>query len=146
MKGKTLVIGLLVLLVTFGGGLFYAQNYAFYQTVEDRASILVADREIAVGDYRGIDAASSGLKRRGCFKVDPEAFEGLAPAEDPVPLTAPFWFDCFDAETLTSDLAAGRAVAFMAAVEDVNGIDRLVAVYPDGRGYEWRQLNPRFAK
>lgn len=146
MSGKTLVIGLLVLLVAFGGGLFYAQNYAFYQMVEGRTSITVGDREIAVGGYRGIDATSSGLKRRGCFEVDPAAFEGLEPAADPVPLTAPFWFDCFDAQTLASDLAAGRTVAFMAAVEEVNGIDRLVTVYPDGRGYEWRQLNPRFAK
>lgn len=146
MSGKTLVIGLLVVLVVFGAGLYYAQNYAFYQVVDGRTSIAVADREIAVGGYRGIDATSSGLKRRGCFEVDPEAFEGLPPAEGAEPLTAPFWFDCFDAEALATDLAAGRAVAFMAALEDVSGIDRLVAVYPDGRAYEWRQLNARFAE
>ncbi|NNU80237.1 histidine kinase [Halovulum dunhuangense] len=146
MKGRSLVIGFLGFTVLFGAGLFYAQNYAFYDRVEGLTELPVADRVIPVEGYVGIDAESSGLKRRGCFTVDPAAFDGLPPAEDPQPLNPPFWFDCFDAGALTEDIAAGRATAYMAAVEEVDGIDRLVAVYPDGRAYEWRQLNARFAE
>ena len=96
--------------------------------------------------YLGIDATSSGLKRRGCFKADPAAFEGMPVAASPEPLTPPFWFDCFVPSQIAGDLAAGRATAYVAAVEELDGIDRLVAVYPDGRAFEWRQLNEKFAK
>ncbi|MEM8787599.1 MAG: DUF6446 family protein [Pseudomonadota bacterium] len=145
MSGRAFVIGLLASLALFGGGLFYAQNYAFYDRVSGLDSIVVADSAIDVAAYRGIDATSSGLKRRGCFTVDPAAFDGLPVASAPAPLNPPFWFDCFDARALAEDLEAGRATAYVAAIEELDGIDRLVAVYPDGRGFEWRQLNERFS-
>lgn len=146
MNGRPLMIGFLGLAVVFGGALFYTQNYAFYDRADGRASIDVQGRVVPVTGYLGIDAASSGLKRRGCFQVDPADFAALEPATAPEPLTAPYWFDCFDAETIARDLGAGRATAYLAAVEEQDGIDRLVAVYPDGRAYEWRQLNEKFAK
>jgi len=146
MQGRRLVIGFLGFTAIFGAGLFYAQNYAFYERTDGRATILVEGREVAVSGYVGIDASSSGLKRRGCFTTDPAAFEGVPVAAAPEPLNPPFWFGCFDTEALTEDIAAGRATAYLAAVEELDGIDRYVAVYPDGRGYEWRQLNERFAR
>jgi hypothetical protein len=145
MNGKTLVIGLAVFVALFGAGLFYTQNYAYYETTDGRQVIEVQGAELPVEGYRGIDATSSGLKRRGCFTVDPAAFEGMPRAEAPEPLTPPFWFDCFDPEAIAQDLSAGEAQAFVAAENELDGIDRIVAVYPDGRAYEWRQLNEKFA-
>ena len=39
---------------------------------------------------------------------------------------------------------SGAANAYMAAIEDMDGMDRVVAVYPDGRAYMWRQLNDKY--
>ncbi len=56
------------------------------------------------------------------------------------PRVAPRWFDCFDAAQIGEDLATD-AIAFM-GVENIDyGIDRIVAIYPDGRGYAWHQIN-----
>ncbi len=145
MNGKVMVIGLLVFVALFGAGLFYTQNYAYYDTTDGRQAIEVQGQTLPVSDYRGIDASSSGLKRRGCFSVDPAAFDGVPRAEAPVPLTPPYWFDCFDTEAIAQDLTEGRAEAYVAAENELDGIDRIVAVYPDGRAYEWRQLNEKFA-
>ena len=97
-----------------------------------------------VADYDGIDAASSPLKLRGCFRIDPAAVAALAPAADATPLTAPFWFRCFYARALTRDLAAGDAQAYRIEQNAPDGFDLMLAVYPDGRGYLWRQLNLKF--
>jgi hypothetical protein len=61
--------------------------------------------------------------------------------DDAVPLLAPKWFDCFNAATIGQDLETGAAVAFMGARNFEYGIDRVVAIYPDGRGYMWHQIN-----
>ena len=62
-----------------------------------------------------------------------------------VPLVAPGWFDCFDAETIGEALETGEAIAFMGEKNIEDGIDRIVAVFPDGRAYAWHQLNEKFA-
>jgi hypothetical protein len=140
------MLGLFAFTALFAGALWYFQVYAYYETVTGLTSLAVQDREIAIHDYAGIDASTSGLKRRGCFIADPGAFTGLEPAARPTPLKAPHWFDCFDHVALTEDLASGRALAYLAAANEFDGIDRMIAVYPDGRGYEWRQLNEKYAK
>ncbi len=144
MNGKYIGIGLLVFTAVFGVLLYYSQYYGHYKTVTGVTFINVADREIQVTDYNGIDADSSGLKLRGCFTVDPAAFEGVAVPLNPTPLTPPDWFVCFDPEQIEADLASGLATAYMAAVNEKDGIDRVVAVYPDGRAYQWRQLNEKY--
>jgi hypothetical protein len=58
-----------------------------------------------------------------------------------VPLVAPGWFDCFDAAAIGADLAAGRAAAVLGEANVTYGIDRVLALYPDGRGYAWHQIN-----
>ena len=58
-----------------------------------------------------------------------------------VPLTGPKWFDCYDAETIGADLEAGTAIAFLSEFNITYGIDRVIAVYDDGRAYIWHQLN-----
>lgn len=146
MSGRRLVTGFVVLVLCLGVALFYTQNYAFYDRADGRERILVQGVEVPVSDYLGIDATSSGLKRRGCFTTDPADFADMPVAAAPEPLTPPFWFDCFVPEQIATDLAEGRATAYVAAIEELDGIDRLVAVYPDGRAFEWRQLNAKFAK
>ncbi|HEU0222012.1 MAG TPA: DUF6446 family protein, partial [Paracoccaceae bacterium] len=65
-------------------------------------------------------------------------------AEDATPLSAPSWFGCFDHAQLTRDLAAGRAVAYRAGTDVPKDFERIIAVYPDGRAYMWRQLQKEF--
>ena len=48
---------------------------------------------------------------------------------------------CFDAARIGADLASGTAVAFLGARNITPGVDRVVAVYPDGRAYVWQQPN-----
>ena len=78
-------------------------------------ALTVAGAAVPVADYDGIDAASSPLKLRGCFRIDPAAVAAPRPgAATPTPLTAPFWFRCFDAgraHRATSPPAPPRAYA-----------------------------------
>lgn len=143
MNGKRVVTLLLLALAAFGAALYYTQFHAYYEEVTGLTSLEVAGRAIPVSDYTGIDADTSPNKLRGCFKTDPAAFEGAPAARDPQPLVAPGWFDCFQAETLAADLAAGNATAYLAGDETPEGatgyeIHRMIAVYPDGRAYLWR--------
>lgn len=98
-------------------------------------------------NFTGIDAPTSPLKLRGCFTVV-NSFGYLTETyeiyDDATPLKAPSWFDCFDYETLTDDIESGDAIAFLAGKDVANGIDRVVAVYGDGRAFVWQQLNDKF--
>ena len=142
MSGRRLVIGLLLFAAVFGVALYWFQVFAFYERQSGTDTLPGAP--VAIADYDGIDSASSPLKLRGCFRVDPATVAALPVAAAPTPLVAPFWFRCFDAGALTRDLAAGAATARLVAHDLPEGFDLLVAVYPDGRGYLWRQLNDRF--
>ncbi|MEO1918755.1 MAG: DUF6446 family protein [Paracoccaceae bacterium] len=144
MNGKILISGFAAFVAIFAAGLYYALVYAYYEKVNDVPEIMVQDRTIAVTNYEGIDATSSGLKLRGCFGVTPADFEGLAQGLNAIPLSAPKWFECFDVKAIQTDLDAGRAVAYLAAENEKDGIDRVIAVYPDGRAYQWRQLNEKY--
>lgn len=142
MSGKIIAILLVGFAAAFGAGFWYFQVHAFYARTEAEA-VTIAGRDYPVAGWEGIDAASSPLKLRACFRLEtvPEA----PPAPDAEPLVAPFWFGCFDAEAISRALAAGEAAAFLAAAEEVQGVNRIVARFPDGRAYMWRQLTPEFA-
>lgn len=143
MRGRSFVIGFLLFAALFAVALWYVQTRAWYRDMPATASIAVAGREVPVTDFRGIDAPSP-LKRRGCFRVDPALLAGAPVAEDATPLSAPGWFDCFDHARLTLDLAAGRARAVLATTDDPEDFETIIAVYPDGAGYLWRQLKAEF--
>jgi hypothetical protein len=64
-----------------------------------------------------------------------------APAPDAVPLNAPGWFDCFDAAEIGAALLRGDARAILSRENVPYGIDRVIALYPDGRGFAWTQIN-----
>ncbi|MEM9853369.1 MAG: DUF6446 family protein, partial [Pseudomonadota bacterium] len=51
------------------------------------------------------------------------------------------WFDCFDADVIGAALKDGTARAFLGQRDVIYGIDRVVAVFDDGRGYVWHQIN-----
>ena len=94
-----------------------------------------------VTNYRGIDADTSPLKLRACFTVDWDYFPSDEFKDVAEPLTAPSWFDCFDAEAIAKDIAAGDATAILAEENVPFGFSRFIAQYPDGNAYMWRQIN-----
>lgn len=147
-SGRLVAIAIVAVTALFAAVLWYAQTRAYFETLDQAdLSVTMATGEqagLVHFDFQGIDAASSPLRFRGCFTLDAA---GLALATkaarhpDPTPLIAPDWFTCFDAERLTADLVAGAATAVMSMPEIHRGVDRVIAVYPDGRAYVWHQLN-----
>jgi len=156
--GKFLVILTLLSAVLIGGGIYYFQVYAYYEpvtlasgavepgTTKIRLTPLATGvpETIQVDDFQAIDADSSPLRFRACFTI-PQSLGDLAetytPYKDAVPLIGPGWFDCFDARKIGADLEAGRAVAFLSEENFTYGVDRVIAVYDDGRAYAWHQIN-----
>jgi ABC-type sugar transport system ATPase subunit len=146
MNGKRFIFLFLGVIVLFTVTLFYFQNYAYYDPLDIRRNILIGKKRYQISNYQGIDSNSSGLKLRECFVVDSLDDIGLPKYEKPTPLTAPFWFKCFSAERITKDLEDGKASAFLIKKDEFDGIDNVIAVYPDGRTYRWRQLNTKYTK
>jgi hypothetical protein len=144
MRGRTLALWFLGFTMLFAAALVYFQLFAFYHRQPDVSALGFGGHDIPVSGYDGIDASTSPLKLRGCFGVDPQVVAALPVAPDATPLTAPFWFRCFDAGRLTEDLAAGRATAHLLARDEPDDFDVMIAAYPDGRGYLWRQLGEKY--
>ena len=153
MNGRLIAILLIVSGLGAGVAMYWLQVYAYYRDVElgppeTGGVTLYVETEAGPQaldpmEFRGIDASSSPIRFRACFRVE-DADATLAhavPAADAVPLNAPGWFDCFDAARIGADLAAGRAAAVLGQPHVIYGIDRLIAVYPDGRAFAWDQIN-----
>jgi hypothetical protein len=104
-----------------------------------------APETIPVADMRAIDATSSPIRFRACFTT-PVSLATLTETyrlyDNPVPLNAPDWFDCFDAGAIDAALQSGAALAFLGEASVADGVDRVVAVFDDGRAYAWNQLQP----
>ena len=152
MNGK-IVAGFLVVSSLFiGAAIYWLQIYAFYEPVEASSpqaaisltTVTGATEPLLTAGFTGIDAESSPLRFRGCFTT-PTSLATLTETyvtyDAPTPLIAPGWFKCFDAGALTDDLASGTAVAFLGQAAIHPGVDRVVAVYPDGRAFAWNQLS-----
>ena len=151
MSGRVIGIILLSFGLLAGVAMYWLQVYAFYDEVtlaEDGGSVtlkLTTDEgtvlDLPARAFRGIDAESSPIRFRACFDADIPA--GIAPMAypDALPLNAPGWFDCFDAAAIGADLASGAATAYLGEENVLYGIDRVLAVYPDGRAYAWHQIN-----
>ncbi len=141
MNGRIIAGGLVGFTLIFSVSLWYFQTRAYYYEVNDLSEITAYGDAFPVSQYRGIDADTSPLKMRACFKVDwgywpSEEFKDVAH-----PLKAPPQFDCFNARQISADLANGVASAILAADNEPYGFDRFIAQYPDGRAYMWRQIN-----
>tara|TARA_A100001011_G_C13782940_1_gene623897 strand:- start:84 stop:524 length:441 start_codon:yes stop_codon:yes gene_type:complete len=144
MTGKFFVISLLIFTIGFSIALYYFQVFAFYTMANGLTSIEVFGRLVTVQNYRGIDSVTSGLKLRGCFSVDIDEFSQFQELEKATPLAAPFWFSCFDHKNIQEAIDSGNAKAFLVSENEKDGIDRVVAIYPNGNAFQWRQLNSKF--
>ena len=152
MSGKIIGIFIVLTALIAGAGLYYTQVYAFYEEVVDTSAEDVALMLFATGapepilydSFEAIDSDSSPIRFRACFTT-PESLslltETYEPYERAVPRTAPGWFDCFDAEAIAAELASGTALAFLGQKNIRHGVDRVVAITEDGRGYIWHELN-----
>ncbi|SHF32641.1 hypothetical protein SAMN05444339_10565 [Loktanella atrilutea] len=151
MIAKLWIGAILIIALIAGVALYYLQVYAYYaevpadQAVVELVSLTSGEAEpIAFDNFRGIDSNSSPLRYRACYDMPAslamltETYEIVDGAE---PRVAPGWFDCFDAKQIGADLEAGVAVGFIGQKDVKYGIDRIVAVYPDGRAYAWHQIN-----
>ena len=146
MNGKSFIFLFLSGVVVFTAALFYFQNYAYYDSTDIRQDFLLGNKRYNISKYQGIDSESSALKLRECFVIDSLDNFDLSKYEKPTPLTAPFWFKCFNAEKITKDLSDGKASSFLLKKEEFDGIDDVIAIYPDGKSYRWRQLNSKYTK
>lgn len=154
MTGRTAAVTIVLAALLTGVSVYYLQLYYFYETVTaDQVDIRLTPvdggtpESLAVADFEGIDATSSPLRFRGCFTTteSPESLrDRYKVMPDPTPLIGPGWFDCYDANTVGDDLEAGAAIAFLGEKAIADGVDRVVAVYPDGRGFVWHQLNDKY--
>ncbi len=157
MSGRNLIIGLIALTVVFAVALWWFQNHAYYESAEGAEAIEIAGLSIPVTDYSQIDAATSPLKLRACFRLsDPADLNRAVQASAPLtgearkagipldPLVAPNWFECFDAETLAGLAQSPGAEVIVAARNAPQGFDRIALILPDGRGWLWRQLNETY--
>lgn len=149
-SGKILVSMLLLSALLTGMAIYYMQVYGFYEPVDDitgAEQIHLADAQgallpVQVSEFRGIDAESSPLRYRACFRLDDPALPAAAqPYPGATPLVGPRWFSCFSARGLTGDLQSGAARAYLGERDIMPGVDRVIAVYPDGRAFAWHQLN-----
>jgi hypothetical protein len=149
MNGKIIGITLLLSGLIGGIGLYYLQIYGFYEPVVEQDVQLVSvvsdvPETIPFADFEAIDADSSPIRYRACFTTDlslallSETYVGLDTA---TPRNAPGWFDCFDAQAIGAELAAGTALPFLSRKNIEFGVDRIVAITQDGRGYVWHELN-----
>mgnify|MGYP006198981481 CR=1 FL=1 len=104
-------------------------------TIEPAAIILhgIHKLNIALGDA----VAVVGCGALGYFALQ---FARLSGAQ---PLIAPPWFDCFNAERIGRALETGEAIAFLSVPDITPGVDRVVAVFPDGAAFAWHQLNDK---
>ncbi|MDB2455101.1 DUF6446 family protein [Planktomarina temperata] len=154
VSGKVISGGILGITAAFGIGVYYAQVYSYYETFSQGEVALTsivsgAPTRIPVTEFQGIDADSSPIRYRACFKTPlstamlTETFTTLERSEPrnighgDKALNAA----CFDAAQIAADIDAGIATAYLGAANFEFGIDRIVAIYDDGRGFVWHQIN-----
>ncbi|QMU59702.1 MAG: histidine kinase [Boseongicola sp.] len=152
MSGKVVAMFLILVAIFGGGGMYYLQEYGFYEEVQATGTADVQMTTFATGtaeailydNFQAIDAGSSPIRYRACFTT-PQSLAMMTETyeiyDDAIPTNAPGWFDCFDATAIGGALASGDAIAFLGTANVLYGIDRIVAVTTDGRGFAWHQIN-----
>lgn len=151
MTGKLLGVVILVCALIAGVTMYYLQVYAYYDEVTPNGStdVQITSKSGELGiilyeEFRAIDAESSPIRYRACFTTPTplttflstyEAYSGASPRN------APGWFECFDAEAIGEAIRSGRAHVFVGQRNIEFGIDRVVAITENGRGYIWHEVN-----
>lgn len=149
MNGKIIGIVIMFSAILAGAGLYYLQIYGFYRVAQDENVQLVSlstnePESIVFDNFRAIDADSSPIRYRACFTTSQSLSfltETYVLLDNMEPRNAPGWFDCFDASAIGAELEAGTALTFLSAKNVSFGVDRIVAITQDGRGYAWHELN-----
>jgi len=154
MMGKFLVSLIIGASLFMGAAIYYLQVYAYYEeldpdTVDLRLISVVSGQPepFLIDDVQAIDANSSPLRFRACFTTplsQATLTETFAIYDEAEPLIAPGWFDCFDAVEVGEALEAGQAIAYLARADIRDGVDRVIAVFGDGRAFAWHQLNDKY--
>ncbi|WP_068110171.1 DUF6446 family protein [Tropicimonas marinistellae] len=155
MSGKIIAGGIVAIAFAVGVAIYYLQVYYYYDDVsaetEDIALTLIggSPEPILAENIEAINATSSPIRYRACFTTTlshamlTETYEIYDGAE---PLVAPHWFKCFDAVEVGTALEEGRALAFLGQKDLAHGVDRVVAIHEDGRGFVWHQVNEEIKK
>lgn len=136
-----------------GVAVYYLQEYAYYREAAftPGTEILLTPIEsdlpepILAEGVTGIDADSSPLRFRACFRTpltQAMLTETYRSYEGATPLNAPSWFECFNADEIGAALESGEALAFLSQSDIAPDVDRVVAVFSDGRAYAWHQFRP----
>ena len=154
MSGKLIVSFIVLTALIAGISIYYLQVYAFYEelppeTVQIQLTGLNTrePEPILTDAVQAIDSDSSPLRFRACFTTTSSVAaltEEFIVYDEAEPLNAPVWFDCFDAKYLGRALETGDAIAFLGERNIHVGVDRVVAVFEDGRAYAWHQLNETY--
>jgi uncharacterized protein DUF6446 len=157
MNGKLVISIMLAISFAIPAGIYYFQVYAYYFEVEptgpqDVQMVTLSDgtsEPVPQTGFQAIDATSSPIRYRACFNttlsLDAVRARYVA-APDVEPRNAPGWFDCFDAGILDGELKAGTAATFLGVKNIAFGIDQIIAITQDGRGYIWHSPNNCEAK
>ena len=149
MSGKIIGVVILIAAAIAGAGMYYLQVYGFYDVVlrEDVQLVALtteAPETIVFDNFEAIDADSSPLRYRACFTT-PTSLATLTETyvllDGVDPRNGPGWFECFDAAAIAAELQAGTALTFLGGKNVAFGVDSIVAITQDGRGYVWRELN-----
>lgn len=151
--GKIIGGGLVLIGALAGAAMYWLQEYAYYTEAsfgagqEIRLTLIAggAPAPILAEGLTGIDAQSSPLRFRACFTTPhslPMLSETYIAYDGAVPLIAPRWFDCFDAAAIGAALGSGEALAFLSQAGIAPQVDRVVAVFADGRAFAWHQISP----
>lgn len=150
--GKFVSIVILLCALVAGGAMYYLQVYHFYAPVEANGTtdVMLTEQQsgevkaVSYQSFDAIDAYSSPIRYRACFTTDMtlEELNGKYETyERAEPLVAPGWFSCFDAVEIGAALESGRAAAFLGIRDITYGIDRVVVITEDGKGFVWHQIN-----
>ena len=152
MIGRILAGVIVITALVAGVAMYYLQVYYFYEEVSATGTNDVQLTSLVTGEveaipyqaFEAIDANSSPIRYRACFTTSlglSALTETYAPYAQAAPRLAPGWFECFDAKAIGAALEDGSARAFLGQRDVIYGIDRVVAVFEDGRGYVWHEIN-----
>ena len=140
VNGTYVVIGLVTFTGLFGLAFWWFQSHAFYsETKADEHTVIIdgVGRQ-ATGRVRGAEAGAL-LMGSVCLQCGEGSGALGGPGREP--LGGPGWFSCFNAEVRAENLASGYTKAYVEERNNPRGFDRIVAVFPGGRAYMWRQPN-----